>query len=564
MSGVDDENGPLFEDALMDPEMLLEEESADFLPLEEPLLHSCGKYQSGLRQRQQNLHPQPSSSTYRSEDGLVYDDVAVASLQPPPTGRRRRRLLDRGGAFYQSRGRWGVERLSRGSQARIRYTCGCLGRVWYEWVMGDWFHRLAYKRTCTLMFILFIIYFSIVVIFAFAYLGASYFGREVTTNADGSTNIIAFCDMDIHEFMEALYFSLSTMTTIGYGVSDYYFGGCWTPFLMVLLQVCSAITFDAVAVGLLFHRISRGRKRGRTIIFSDKATIRRIKGVPHLMFRLGELRKYHLIEAAVRCYCVRHERLPVSTAGRAVEYGSAENAIGATSSPTARSSTKPRQMRKRIETTHFVSRQVRLLQPNEDYGSHIWMGLPQVAVHRMDVDSPLVPPPVWYDSKGRTNKTKMVRTAAEATSTSLARRGGDLLAPEAAAGPIGPDSGDIQNFLLDRDAEIIVLVEGTDEGTGAPIQARHSYKPTDIVWNRTFVQCVEPIVVGRREEDDVTTSSSVGDDIGSDDDVDDDNDDDDDDAPFYHGIPVCKVDFSRFHDTMPVPEDCDACAYVPE
>ncbi len=40
----------------------------------------------------------------------------------------------------------------------------------------------------------------------------------------------------------ALYFSLSTMATIGYGTSDYYFGDCWTPFILVLIQVFSAIS----------------------------------------------------------------------------------------------------------------------------------------------------------------------------------------------------------------------------------------------------------------------------------------------------------------------------------
>jgi ABC-type sugar transport system permease subunit len=76
----------------------------------------------------------------------------------------------------------------------------------------------------------------------------------------------------------ALYFSLSTMATIGYGTSDYYFGDCWTPFILVLLQVFSAIVFSSLAVGLLFQRISRGQKRGRTIVFSDAAVIRKVGG----------------------------------------------------------------------------------------------------------------------------------------------------------------------------------------------------------------------------------------------------------------------------------------------
>eukprot|EP00548_Thalassiothrix_antarctica_P018419 CAMPEP_0194196048 /NCGR_PEP_ID=MMETSP0154-20130528/76460_1 /TAXON_ID=1049557 /ORGANISM="Thalassiothrix antarctica, Strain L6-D1" /LENGTH=135 /DNA_ID=CAMNT_0038920621 /DNA_START=485 /DNA_END=892 /DNA_ORIENTATION=+ len=98
------------------------------------------------------------------------------------------------------------------------------------------------------------------------------------------------------------------MTTIGYGVSDYYFGDCWTPLLLVLWQSCWAITFQSIAIGLLFQRISRGTKRSKTIVFSDKAVIRYVKGIPHFMFRVGELRKHNLIEVSVRCYCLKHER----------------------------------------------------------------------------------------------------------------------------------------------------------------------------------------------------------------------------------------------------------------
>ena len=114
--------------------------------------------------------------------------------------------------------------------------------------------------------------------------------------------------MDITNMMEAYYFSLSTMTTLGYGVSDYYFGDCWSPLCMITTQVFISITFDAVAIGVIFQRLSRVQKRARTIVFSDKAIIRRIRGRLFFMFQCSELRKHQLVEAHVRVYCVRHER----------------------------------------------------------------------------------------------------------------------------------------------------------------------------------------------------------------------------------------------------------------
>lgn len=67
------------------------------------------------------------------------------------------RLLDRGGTFSQSHGHWGVQRLPR------RHRRWIVSRLWNDWIFGDWFHRLAYRKTWMLMGILFVTYASIVV-----------------------------------------------------------------------------------------------------------------------------------------------------------------------------------------------------------------------------------------------------------------------------------------------------------------------------------------------------------------------------------------------------------------
>lgn len=326
------------------------------------------------------------------------------------SGSQSPRILDR-------RGKWSIERQSRGVrriQRAPRRHLPC--NIWDP----DWFHNLAYKPTLVLMGILFFIYSAIVFFFAFVYLGVSKLGAPASTD-DGSIKH-SFCGMDINNHMEALYFSLSTMTTIGYGVSDYYFGDCWTPLLLVLWQSCAAITFSAVAIGLLFQRISRGQKRSKTILFSDKAVVRRVKGVPYLMFRVGELRRHHLIEASVRTYCLRHERLPMSSVSHTI---------------------REEQPVTEIETTHFVASHMELVYPDETFGSHILMSLPQVIVHRLNERSPLVPPmPVWYDGEGHSHQSV------------------------ATNGNVVGDHENIEKFLFDRDAEIIVLLEGTDELTG--------------------------------------------------------------------------------------------------
>eukprot|EP00538_Stauroneis_constricta_P002304 CAMPEP_0119545632 /NCGR_PEP_ID=MMETSP1352-20130426/326_1 /TAXON_ID=265584 /ORGANISM="Stauroneis constricta, Strain CCMP1120" /LENGTH=508 /DNA_ID=CAMNT_0007590205 /DNA_START=14 /DNA_END=1540 /DNA_ORIENTATION=+ len=445
------------------------------------------------------------------------------------------RILDRDAGFRQSRGRWSVERLTRGHRRDVNCCRRWHQKIWKECIKGDWFHRLAYMRTIPLLLVFLLAYCTIITFFAFVYLAVSQLGRQIDTNADGTSNIIPFCNMDISDHLEALYFSLSTMTTIGYGVSNYYYSGCWTPLLLVLWQVCTAILFDAIAVGLIFHRISRGRKRGKTITFSDKAVIRKVRGVPYLMFRLGELRKYSLIEANLRVYCVRHERHAVpkrsSHAHALLQEQQRQNSDGS-NLPTVDQDNSHHQHQQHqqesqkvgnsdspplpppsmedieIETTHFITRQVRLLNPDEAYGNHILMSLPQVVVHRLDRFSPLMPPqPVWYDRDGR-------------------------------AYPGAADFDNLQSFLHDRLAEIVVLVEGTDEGTGAAVQARHSYTADDLEWNKTFAPCIAPRGGSGNDGNDATANNR-------------------------RTRNVVTVDFSKFHHLMDAPLDCETCPYIP-
>jgi Inward rectifier potassium channel transmembrane domain len=507
-------------------------------PLTDPLLSSS---EATTRHRR---HP---SSLYDYSDQLNNIHSHSHSHSHSPSGR----ILDRDADFYQSRGRWsGVQLLPRATGRRNRSAlsmgmhpsqrrmpcCGNCKRKLRQWVprlWDDWFHTLAYQRTVVLMSILFVTYAGIVFAFGFVYLTISIMGATREKQPDGTLVNISFCDMDIHDHMEALYFSLSTMTTIGYGVSDYYFGGCWTPLLLVLLQVCTAITFDACAVGLLFTRLSRGRKRSKTVVVSNQAVVQVVQGTPYFMFRVGELRRFPLINVSVRLFCIRHERLPrlsPTVASSSHTYESLP--IPETSQPPkSANSIVP------VETTHFVTRPMTLLHPDATivHANPILMSLPQVMVHRMDSTSPLVPPPQWYDAQGHCHSWP----------------------------PPNPDQWlDLQQYALqefwrDRRLEVVVLVEGTDELTGAAIQTRHSYMAApahgnandnnnhhaqgDVVWNRAFVNCILPYPSNQDEEEEESGRNS---------------------QPRYQH-PVCTVDFELFHDTVPVPRDCLASPYVP-
>ena len=48
----------------------------------------------------------------------------------------------------------------------------------------------------------------------------------------------------------------------------------------------------------------------------------------------------------------------------------------------------------------------------------------------------------------------------------------------------------IQRYMIDRKMEIFAIVEGIDSTTGGSCQARHSYIPSEIEWDKSFAPCV--------------------------------------------------------------------------
>ena len=255
--------------------------------------------------------------------------------------------------------------------------------------------------------------------------------------------------------------------------------------ILVLSQACSAIAFDAVAIGLLFQRISRGHKRGKTIVFSDTAVIQRVGGVLYLMFRVGEIRRHQLRDASVRAYCIRHERhcvqrpQPPPLQQPKTRLGTQRGSSPGSQQPQHSS---PNHVQTAIETTHFVTRSMKLL--HEEVSSQVLMSLPQVIVHRIDATSPLSQPAQWYDASGALHAQGVT------TNTATTVEGKAIPVEQRNHVDRALESANTQEFLCDREAEIVVLVEGTDELTGAIIQSRHSYTPQDLAWDHSFVPCV--------------------------------------------------------------------------
>ncbi|XP_076800172.1 ATP-sensitive inward rectifier potassium channel 12-like isoform X2 [Clavelina lepadiformis] len=140
------------------------------------------------------------------------------------------------------------------------------------------------------------------VVFGLIYWLVSYINGDFEEHHTHENSTFKSCikNLDIdHPFTSSFLFSLETQTTIGYGlrvVTEQ----CPVTILMVVLQSVFGCILDAFMIGLIMAKISRPKKRAETLLFSRNAVINMRDGRLCLMFRVGNLRKSHLVEATIR------------------------------------------------------------------------------------------------------------------------------------------------------------------------------------------------------------------------------------------------------------------------
>ncbi|CAL8310312.1 unnamed protein product [Arctogadus glacialis] len=112
------------------------------------------------------------------------------------------------------------------------------------------------------------------------------------------------CTMQVRTFVAAFLFSVETQTTIGYG-ARYVTEECPMAVSMVVLQSIVGCIIDAFMIGAIMVKMARPKKRAKTLLFSHNAVIAMRDGKLSLMFRVGNLRKSHIVEAHVRAQLVK-------------------------------------------------------------------------------------------------------------------------------------------------------------------------------------------------------------------------------------------------------------------
>lgn len=158
-----------------------------------------------------------------------------------------------------------------------------LGEVQLPW--QDLYHRLLTLSWPVFIAVLALAYLAINAVFALAYLARD---GGIANTRPGS-------------FLDALFFSVQTMASIGYG--NMYPQTNYANSLVVL-EALIGLMLLAMATGLCFARFSLPKAR---IVFSNCAVVAPANGVPTLMFRTANQRRNRILEARLWVTLVRDE-----------------------------------------------------------------------------------------------------------------------------------------------------------------------------------------------------------------------------------------------------------------
>ncbi|XP_032888380.1 G protein-activated inward rectifier potassium channel 2 [Amblyraja radiata] len=115
------------------------------------------------------------------------------------------------------------------------------------------------------------------------------------------------CVNNLNGFVSAFLFSIETETTIGYGyrfITD----KCPEGIILLLVQSVMGSIVNAFMVGCMFVKISQPNKRAETLVFSTNAVISVRDGRLCLMFRVGDLRNSHIVEASIRAKLIKSKQ----------------------------------------------------------------------------------------------------------------------------------------------------------------------------------------------------------------------------------------------------------------
>ncbi|CAN8030995.1 unnamed protein product, partial [Ixodes persulcatus] len=114
------------------------------------------------------------------------------------------------------------------------------------------------------------------------------------------------CIVDVTSFTSAFLFSLETQHTIGYG-SRAITPECPEAVFILCMQSITGVMIQCFMAGIVFAKLSRPKKRSQTLLFSRNAVVCLRDGKLCLLFRVGDMRKSHIIGTNIAAQIIRRK-----------------------------------------------------------------------------------------------------------------------------------------------------------------------------------------------------------------------------------------------------------------
>ncbi|KAM9299612.1 G protein-activated inward rectifier potassium channel 4-like [Gastrophryne carolinensis] len=217
-----------------------------------------------------------TTKSHRMRCKLMYDDRQLFNLT---TRQKRQRYVTKDGKCRVNLGR---------IQEKKRF-------------LSDIFTTIVDLKYRWFIFVFMLCYILTWVAFALIYFIDAFLRDDVNHIGDSEWKP---CIDNVDSFLSALLFSVESQRTIGYG-TRMVTANCPEGVILLMVQSILGSMIDALMVGCMFVKISRPKKRAETLIFSKKCVVSHRDEKLCLMFRIGDLRDSHMVDAKIRAKLIK-------------------------------------------------------------------------------------------------------------------------------------------------------------------------------------------------------------------------------------------------------------------
>ncbi|NXV88131.1 KCNJ5 protein, partial [Calonectris borealis] len=224
---------------------------------------------------------------------------ARSAAVPAPEGlqSRRRKLLEEDGPVVQASKRQRQRYVTKVGKCQVN-----LGNIQEKKrFLSDIFTTIVDLKYRWFLFVFMMCYIVTWVVFGTVYFFDAWARGDVRHRGDPEWRA---CIENVDGFISALLFSVESQRTIGYG-SRMVTANCAEGVVLLMAQSIVGSMIDALMVGCMFVKISRPKKRAQTLIFSKNCVVSRRDGKLCLMFRVGDLRDSHMVDAKIRAKLIK-------------------------------------------------------------------------------------------------------------------------------------------------------------------------------------------------------------------------------------------------------------------